>query len=799
MHTRLLAALLLTLSWQAFGAEGRPPHYQVTRPMQIQQQLEAAYLAKGVGYHPRTEHLEADGKPRYLNRLILEDSPYLLQHAHNPVDWYPWGEAAFAKAKRENKPIFLSIGYSTCHWCHVMERESFENESIARFLNKHFVAIKVDRESHPDIDETYMTAVMLMTGSGGWPMSSLLTPDGKPFFGGTYFPPQQFASVLQQIQAIWEERPEDARQQAERVAKAVEAANSQRGKAKALDSQAADKAVAQMLRSFDELQGGFSQAPKFPHEPWLFLLLDQLQRQPHPEALQALEVTLDAMARGGIYDQAGGGFHRYSTDNEWLVPHFEKMLYNQAQLARIYLLAWRLTGKEQYRRVVTQTLDYVLREMTAPSGGFYSATDADSAGEEGLFFTWIPAEIRDALEPRDAGLAIELYAISERGNFEGRNILHLPQSLEEYAETKSMNLEALHQRIDHINQVLRQIREQREHPLRDDKIVTAWNGMMITAFAQAADLLDSDSYRQAAERAAEFLWQHNRKGAGQLWRVHLDGKSSISANQEDYAYLGEGLSYLYDLTGDPKWLSRSRELADAMLARFQEKDGGFYMSEAGENHFNAMGRPRDGGSDNAIASGSSVALHLLQRLWLRSGHLDYKTAAESLIAYFATNIERQPNGYTYMLSAVDNLNQGERTHRGYAALGGIRLEAGLKPMSDNKQLLELAIQIPEGWHINAHQPLGESLIPTELRLANNQREWRMTPVTYPSPVQQKLAFQRDPLLVYEGNIQLQATLEHKRTPGNGGATLLDLELQLQACSDEVCLPPETIQLQPIMR
>ncbi|MBA1446639.1 MAG: thioredoxin domain-containing protein [Chromatiales bacterium] len=792
MIKRLIPSLLLWLLLGGTAFAATHANDTVTRPMEIDQQLKAAYEAKGEDYKPRTEHLNADGSPIYINRLILEDSPYLLQHAHNPVDWHAWGEEAFEKAKRENKPVFLSIGYSTCHWCHVMERESFENLQLAKILNEHFVAIKVDRESHPDVDEVYMTAVMLMTGHGGWPMSSFLTPEGKPFYGGTYYPPNQFGQLLSQIQQVWRDKKASVLDQADRVAEAVKTANNHKGTAKALDKTAIAAALKMMIDSFDELQGGFSGAPKFPHEPWLLLLLQQAERSNDSAALEAAEVTLDAMARGGVYDQVGGGFHRYSTDNEWLVPHFEKMLYNQAHLTRAYLYAWRLTGKEKYRRVVTQTLDYVMREMTSPNGGFYSATDADSEGEEGAFFIWTPAQIRDALAPEDADLAIDLYSITDSGNFEGKNILHLQSDLESYAEENKLDLTALQMRIDHINTVLRKVREGREHPLRDDKEVTAWNGMMITAFAQAADLLAADTYRKAAEQAGEFIWQQNRKAAGKLWRVHLDGQSSVAAAQEDYAYLSEALLYLYDLTEDKKWLQRAQEIADAMIGRFSDKqNGGFYMNEE-ESNFSAMGRPKDSGTDSAIPSGSSVALKSLQMLWVRTCKLGYRTHANNLIGSFATAIERHPNGYTYMLSAIDDLQQGELSARRYAAQGGIRLMGKARTLKNDKQLLTITITIPEGWHINANQPLSKNLIATEINLADSAGQWSMGPVTYPEPTLQQLAFQSDPLSVYAGVITLQAMLTPTSDPT--ATKTASINMTLQACSDEVCLPPETLQL-----
>ncbi|MEW8218495.1 MAG: DUF255 domain-containing protein [Candidatus Thiodiazotropha taylori] len=765
---------------------------QLERPESMAKKLYQAYLDKGIGYRPRTEHFNADGTPSFINQLILEDSPYLLQHAHNPVDWHPWSEAAFQKAKQQNKPIFLSIGYSTCHWCHVMERESFENLPIAALLNRDFIAIKVDRESHPDVDEVYMTAVMLMTGHGGWPMSSFLTPDGKPFYGGTYYTPEQFTSLLEQVNQLWKERPDDVIAQAEKVADAVAESNRLRGEAKALDEGVIAEALKSMQNAFDEIQGGFGQAPKFPREPWLYLLLDQAQRHGDQAALQMLTVTLDHMGRGGIYDQVAGGFHRYSTDYEWLVPHFEKMLYNQAHLSRIYLGAWRITGREDFRRIATQTLDYVLREMTSPDGGFYSATDADSEGEEGLFFTWTEDELNAALDKQQASLATTLYGVTPSGNFEGRNILHLPQTLAEFADEKQRSLSDLLTQLKQINQILLETRNKRIPPLRDDKIVTSWNGMMITAFAQAADLLDNTSYRDAALKAAEFLWQQNRYKPGYLWRVHLNGQSSIAATQEDYAYLSESFLYLYDLTGEPLWLERAKELAGAMTGRFLDRQqGGFFMNEA-ESSITGMGRPKDEGADNAIPSGSSVAIHSLQRLWQRSGDLDFRKQTDGLISRFAPALEATPISYGYLLSAVADHRHGELGSRAYAAQGGIRIHADTSLVAE-QTLLNLKIQIPDGWHINSNQPSGKDLIATRMSLAEQSNGWQMGPVTYPKGKQQKLAFQQQPISVYGGDISLQTLL--KQVDGDHpGSTTLPVELQLQACNDQVCLPPETVTL-----
>ena len=760
-------------------------------PAELQARLQAALKAKGTDYQPRTEHLHSDGSPEFTNRLILEDSPYLLQHAHNPVDWFPWGPEAFEKARREDKPIFLSIGYSTCHWCHVMERESFENKAIAQLLNRDFVAIKVDRERRPDVDAGYMTAVMLLTGRGGWPMSSFLTADGKTFYGGTYFPPDGFMTLLQEVHSVWNEDRAGILAQAERVATAVAQTNASRSEARQIGKETIGKAVAAILEKHDDLQGGFSQAPKFPSEPLLFLLLDTALRNGDKEALAAAELSLDAMARGGLYDQVGGGFHRYSTDHEWLVPHFEKMLYNQAHLARLYLQAYRLTGKPRYARIARQTLDYVLRDMRSPQGGFYSATDADSEGKEGVFFLWTPEQIKAVLNPEDADLAIALYGVTPAGNFEHSNILHLPLSLEDYVSQNNLTLTELLERVELIREQLRQAREQRIHPLRDDKILTAWNGMMISTLVTAAQVLSDQRYAQAAQQAGEFIWKHNRREQGKLWRVHLQGSSSVAASQEDYAYLAEGLIHLYDLSGEALWLERAQEVADAMLEQFWDTDaGGFYMN-TGNGDTPLMVRPKDS-YDGAIPSGNSVAVHVLAMLAARSGREDYRNKANATLAAYSGNIASHPSAYAYMLSGADQLLHGELGSTQYAARGVVTARGELTPGAAQAQRLTLKLQIRPGWHINANQPLQDYLIPTAISLQGDANGWQLGAVDYPQPEIVKLGFQQQALALYQGEVQLQTELNGKQS--STGRATVPVQLRLQACNDEVCLPPENLVL-----
>ena len=590
------------------------------------------------------------------NRLAQETSPYLLQHKNNPVDWYPWSEEAFSKARAEDKPVLLSVGYSACHWCHVMERESFEDEATAEIMNENFVNIKVDREERPDVDSIYMSAVQAMTHHGGWPMTVFMTPDGAPFYAGTYFPPvpsrgmPAFKQVLLNLAEAYKNRRDEVLKSAEGVREYLQAATSASVPQVGISGELFTRAASSLVGQIDHRFGGFGGAPKFPQAMNLEVLLRYYKRTNDRAPLTGLELTLRQMANGGIYDQLGGGFHRYSVDEYWLVPHFEKMLYDNALLARLYLEAYQATGDAFYRRIAEETLDYVARDMTAPEGGFYSAEDADSEGVEGKFYVWTPGEIEGALEPDEARLAIRFWDVTERGNFEGKNILYVPHPPEAVAAEFDISTEELWEKIVVIRQKLFAEREKRVRPGRDEKVLAAWNGLMLRAFAFAARVLEREDYRRIAEKNAVFLLEKLRLG-GRLRRSYKDGRPRFNGYLEDYACVADGLVALYEATFETRWLAEAKALADAILELFwDEQRAAFYDTSA--DHEELVTRPRDV-YDSAAPSGNSVAVDVLLKLSVLLDREDYRRRAEAVLEGLSGAIARISGGFGRLLSALD--------------------------------------------------------------------------------------------------------------------------------------------------
>jgi uncharacterized protein YyaL (SSP411 family) len=584
------------------------------------------------------------------NRLARETSPYLLQHAGNPVDWYPWGDEAFARARAEDKPILLSVGYSACHWCHVMERESFEDPDTAALMNRHFVSVKVDREERPDVDQIYMQAVQSMTGHGGWPMTVFLTPDGEPFYGGTYFPPADrhglpgFPRLLTALAGAWQTRRGEVVRSGQEFAASLRQGERLRAADQLLTPEVLVSAFQHLAAQFDERRGGLGGAPKFPQPMNWEFVLRFWRRTGNPQARAMVETTLTRMARGGIYDQLGGGFHRYSVDAEWLVPHFEKMLYDQAQLASLYLHAWQASGTPEYRRIVEETLDYVLREMTDPGGGFYSAQDADSEGEEGKFFVWTAGEIRALLEPGEAALALAYWGVDRGPNFEGRNILWVPG-------------DPAPGPIATAREKLRRAREGRVHPGLDDKVLASWNGLMGRALAEAGRALGREDYVRAAVRNAGFVLASMRD-EGRLLRTWKAGVARLRGYLEDHAMVAAALLEVYEATFERRWLDEARRLVDAMLELFwDEQVEGFY--DTGSDHEQLIVRPRNL-FDNAVPCGSSVAVETLLRLAVLTGEQRYESRALRALRPMADLMARHPGGFGRFLCALD-FNLGPRT------------------------------------------------------------------------------------------------------------------------------------------
>ena len=591
------------------------------------------------------------------NRLSYEKSPYLLQHAENPVDWYSWGEEPFRKARAEDKPIFLSIGYSTCHWCHVMAHESFEDEEVARVLNEHFVSIKVDREERPDIDAVYMNVCQAVTLRGGWPLSIFMTPEGKAFYAGTYFPTTGrmgmpgFVDVLVQIAAVWKSDRERLIEASEKITRGIQPRPSH-DVAPQLDTDTLSKGYDQLLQAFDSRWGGFGSAPKFPTPHNLTFLLRWYRRSGDRSALKIVERTLEGMRHGGICDQIGFGFHRYSVDEKWLVPHFEKMLYDQALLAMAYTEAYQVTGKERYARVVREILTYVLRDMTDPEGGFYTGEDADSEGKEGLFYVWTPAQIRDVLGKEQADLFCKFYDIGPSGNFEeGQSIAHVSIPMEDFAAREKVEPTELEHLLGEARERLFEARERRIHPLKDDKVLTSWNGLMIAAMAKAHQAIGDQSFVEAARRGADFILAQLKAPGPRLYRRYRQGEVANPGYADDYAFLVWGLLELYEATFDLGYLEEAGELNRVMLELFWDEDhGGVFFT--GREHEGLIARNKEI-YDGAVPSSNSVAMLNLIRLGRMTGSPGLTEKATEVAKAFSKRIKAYPSAYTQFLGALE--------------------------------------------------------------------------------------------------------------------------------------------------
>jgi uncharacterized protein YyaL (SSP411 family) len=758
------------------------------------------------------------------NRLAGESSPYLLLHRHNPVDWYPWGEEALERARREDKPIFLSVGYSTCYWCHVMERESFSDPRVAAVMNREFVNIKLDREERPDLDEVYMTATQILTGQGGWPNSVFLTPQLKPFFAGTYFPPADshgrpgFVHVLADLADAWKERHGEVEEQAEEMAQAMRRFLEERGHPAAEPPSAGVcwRCVDSLAKRFDREWGGFGGAPKFPTPSNLFVLAEMAPER--PDAADMLAATLDAMARGGIYDQLAGGFHRYATDREWKVPHFEKMLYDNGTLLELYAREHARTRDPQAARIGRETAAFLEREMTSPEGAFWSAIDAETGGHEGAYYVWTRAELEVVLGPEDAAFAAPLLGFAGSPVLGGdRYVLHVPERWEEVARRRRLDEAQLLREIGALRARLLAARGQRPRPATDDKVLADWNGMAIAGLATAGRLLGEPRFVEQAARAADFVLRAMRPAGGPLLHVWRGGSARIPAYLADYAFLVRGLLALHEATGEPRWLAAADELTAEQAARLGDPAGGFFVAGASPDLLFRSKDPFDGASP---AANAVAALNLIELAARQPGERGarWREQARAALQAFAPLIELHPEAVRMLAVAARRYTpQGdapatataEAAHQRQPDAGplamleheaeqlvGLRLELGGEGEGEaardpgDWRRFRLALDIAPGWHVQANPPSEAYLVPTTLG-ADGAEGVEVRGVTYPPADEMQAAFSPRPLAVYQGHVELTGELRLPAAPRVAGAGAAILRITYQLCDHGRCLPPVT--------
>ncbi len=756
---------------------------------------------------------QSESEHAHTNRLIDETSPYLLQHAHNPVNWYPWGEEAFERAKREDKPIFLSVGYSTCYWCHVMEIESFESEEVAEVLNEHFIAIKVDREERPDIDEQYMLITQLITRRGGWPNSVWLKPDGKPWMAGTYFPKQQFISSLQALAEIWKTRRDEVDRQADTlVAAAARIGESETAATVPLTADLVRQGVSQMLSRFDEVHGGIGDAPKFPPHATLELLIRQFQVTQDESLLKPITKTLDAIWLGGMHDHIGGGFHRYSTDAQWLLPHFEKMLYDNAQLVRVYTAGFELTGNPRYRDAVADIHGWVVREMTADSGGFFSALDSGEVGKEGEAYIWTNAQVDEALNAEDAALFREVYRFRPEGNFReeatgeltGANIPHLSHPLEQVAEQRGVDRQAFADRLADIRSRLLDARQRWPQPHKDDKVLTSWNGLMIGALAKAGRVLDTPEYIGTAQRAADFILDSMLRD-GQLLRTYRAGQAKTPGYLDDYVYFIEALLELHQATDQPRWLTAARSLADRLLADFQDREaGGFFFTS--NDHEDLMVRSKHLAGGGNLPGPNGVAAQVLIELGELTGQAVYRDAAEQTLTALTGLMAQQPYAAEHLLIATSRLLEtATDANQPLAAKPGadgfvrrvdpVTITSTASPTRlapGESATVTVRLAIDDGWHLYADNPDADFVRSTTIQVDANDR------LTIGEVIQPDALSKADPVLkrdlqTYQGTVEFRITVTAVADAAPGTA-LLKSTLTTQACDDRRCLEAQQTKL-----
>jgi len=724
----------------------------------------------------------------YSNSLINEISPYLLQHAHNPVDWYTWGDEALKKAREENKPIFLSIGYSSCHWCHAMERETFTDLEIAELLNDNFIAIKVDRETRPDIDEFYGRAVLSLSGQLGWPISLFLTPETKPFQGGGYYNKTDFEKLLIDVSNNWANNHLIIINKADDTYESLINGNKVANEIVDIDSTLANKAVNNLLSISDDFNGGFGESAKFPREAWLFYLLNHSYYGEYKnEAWAALQLTLNKMISGGIYDQLGGGFHRYTIDPYWRVPHFEKMLYSQALLVSLYSRSIAIRPDERFRKIIVQTINFLLREMSDKHGGFYSSIDAESEGIEGKYYSWSEKEIDTILTAEESKLVKEIYGIDKYGDLDSQeNVIYLSTSITEYLNNTNALHNSLRKKLLSLRTRLLEERNKRIKPLTDHKKIMAWNALTITALTEASIYLNQPEYLALAIKSANFIWDNFQTKDG-FKRIRYKGVNAEAAQLEDYAYYLQSLVSLYDVSKKKVFLNRAIFVADQMLESFWDTESGGFYNVAKYQQSSLSIRPKIS-TDKTFPSANSVASNMLTRLSARTGNKEYLEKATDIISAFSSKINEVPHAYTGLLIVSNEIDNGEIDLPIYAANGHIRIDAVITKKSNKYYQLNIELSMEDNWHINSHTPLSNEIIP--LKILSDNKDLYLKDIIYPQHEVVNLGLSHRPLAVYQDKIIITSHVS------NISFTRSAIKIELQACNDKLCLPPESHVLYP---
>lgn len=741
------------------------PHFRpVFRPVAILAVVFALFI------HSAVANAKFVGKADDNPRMAESSSPYLRSHSNDLVRWYDWGEEAFRQARENKLPLFVSFGYTACHWCHVMQEKHFNDEAIAKTINEKFVPVLVDREQRTALDDTYMLVTELLTQRGGWPNNMFLTPDLKPFYGTGYIPPEDFAGLLKGVTDSWAQENPAVVAESERLATLLEGYLNRQQEAQTLTPALMATAAKTLSGQFDAFAGGLGDGPKFFRPTVLAFMLQQAERTGDAEVLDAVERTLQSGLNGGIHDHIEGGFHRYAIDPGWRVPHFEKMLNDQALNTEVYLTAYRLTGKHEYAATARKTLDYVLADLTSPQGGFYTARDADSEGEEGTYYVWTPEQLESALGKQDAEFALETFGLIADGDMAGKVILNLDS-------VRGQSVP----RLDRVFARLAEVRKPRQKPVRDEKILANWNGMMIASMAQAAILLDDATYRDAAIKAGEFIWTTMHDDDGVLHRSHFEGINDVEGELDDYAQMARAYLFIHDATGDKMWLDRAKALLTQMRKNFQDSETGDFFGTREAAGF-ARTKPR---SDVDQPSGNGAALDAMVRFGQRAGTPDMHRATEQTIASLSGIAAGTPTSGASILSASDSFLHGQTGVVQFAGNGVVT--ARLVPAEDRKSLV-IRLQVADGWHVNSHAPLEDYLVATKLDISGTGEAAKTASVSYPQPETKKLAFNDKPMALLENQVEITARFER---PVTGP---VEARLQVQTCSDEICLLPETLQL-----